>query len=1337
MLPFIIGTVVATTSYLLLVKRKSCLENTKWYLSYILFRWLNKKRPLFNFDANSTDFAQLGVIPLPIATLRENPRNLSSHKHAIDSIRITGYNKKGDVLCVEVTRRCNRVAEVSVYLRLSTGEEYQLPFQPDTAVFNTDGKSFSAAGLTLEVLEPLRRWRVCFNGYLRKTFPETAAGVDNVVLAKLNLIWIPLLNYVSYPEDYDPELLANYFSTQNICSSRKFYNSLWSQSHEQFGQLKGFVCINGATESQINLRGLKTRLFGIDILENVQQRFSIEGVLHTGSAFHVFLEHVKDGPPRFLSGYVIPSCNMTVHHISQYQIDLDNICNDNFDPNTLTIKFTAGHTKYQLQVDVRKYKCHVYQGTDRQLSTNIYPCDFILNDKHGDGILRFSRSHQHHDHSPTIKADSLTFLQHSDKKETDKLVVSYDEEDCRSKYLVGGKGSSLSLMSNLKQSLATKFTVPRFVCITKKSFEHHLDQKKQLKELVEKFQHIALLPETSNKYEVDCISFPGQPKQLSELCDKMVELIQASEVGNEFKQNLIQKLRDVFGADYEQKYFAIRSSAIGEDGEELSAAGQNDTYLGIRGLEQICTSVVHCWASQFGFRSVEYQRQNGQLLNKGMAVVVQEMVPAEVAGVLFSRDPVTGSPDRITIASNYGLGETIVNAEADADNIVLKRSWDEKLSLLRVTIGSKKVQVNMTDGGGTDKIETSDPSKCSLSEELALKLGEIALYLEKCFGSARDIEWAIKQEEIYLLQSRPVTNENPVIDYEIIHEFDAGMRTDFDVYSTANLGEVCPGACTPLSITSFFRSQGPYLNKQFMWKVDYYKFDPTPNDQPFFTINGNAFMNCITQKSWSLSEKKSETTKALEVGISGHVKDDDDINKLALERYAIRPGFRHNKKILLMTLKGFIFGRWLIPAEVDRDSTLDFILKKIDDPVRCLNFVAHSLSNSDLETSAHFTVSVASSLWNILVLNTLSTGSGEFTTEQYTDFANLVGSANEVESGNVPTSLEELAMSISKYFNAKEFATLPVDSALKLLQESTAEPGIKYKEFIRRHGHRGVKEFDFSSETWGMNPKQVITALQVMLKNGILQIKPKPKVDDVMSRLQSPLTPFKKFMLRLIMKGCRNGVYLREKAKSIIVKKYHVARLGYRRVGQIMTEQAYFTDPNLVFFFTHGELLDLINTRSPKLIRRAKHRQRMHKIMDGYKYPPTTFGEPVPLNLTESHVPAVESGIKITGFPVSQGIVKGPARVVLSLNEVATIQPGEILICNATDIGWTPYFPLLSGVVTEIGGLLSHGAVVARECCLPCIVAVDNATKLFKSGDFVYLNATEGYIMKIETETDQ
>jgi pyruvate,water dikinase len=186
-----------------------------------------------------------------------------------------------------------------------------------------------------------------------------------------------------------------------------------------------------------------------------------------------------------------------------------------------------------------------------------------------------------------------------------------------------------------------------------------------------------------------------------------------------------------------------------------------------------------------------------------------------------------------------------------------------------------------------------------------------------------------------------------------------------------------------------------------------------------------------------------------------------------------------------------------------------------------------------------------------------------------------------------------------------------------------------------------------------------------------------------------------------------------------------------------MVSEGRLPDEELIFFMTPWEISNLLKTRSPRIVARASKRCRLHDKIAALNVPEIIYG---PLNMDnelENSDDIPLSSTRVQGTPVSQGVVRGTARVVIDLKDAHVIQQGDILITRATDIGWSPYFPMLSGVVTEIGGLISHGAVVAREYGLPCIVSAIGATSVFKSGDQVIVNGTKGTIDKVEVESER
>lgn len=281
---------------------------------------------------------------------------------------------------------------------------------------------------------------------------------------------------------------------------------------------------------------------------------------------------------------------------------------------------------------------------------------------------------------------------------------------------------------------------------------------------------------------------------------------------------------------------------------------------------------------------------------------------------------------------------------------------------------------------------------------------------------------------------------------------------------------------------------------------------------------------------------------------------------------------------------------------------------------------------------------------------------------------------------------------------AEEFVKQSTEDALNVLRNDPGHSGRLFRQFLTRHGHRSVMEFDFLTETWGINPLSLIEALQTMVSNPSSLTGSTTKVDDE-AWIQNVKNnkPNLYRALKFVVSRCRDAVVYREKTKSLLIRSIHCFRLAYRRLGQLMVSDGKIPDAGLVFFFSHSELEQVINSRGATLINKAVRRRKLHPGMDAIVFPEIVMGIPKPIPKEVEPVDAGATGVQVTGTPVFKGSVRAKVRVALNLQEARSIQSGEILVTRSTDIGWSPYFPLLGGVVTELGGLISHGAVVARE----------------------------------------
>ncbi|KFM60870.1 putative phosphoenolpyruvate synthase, partial [Stegodyphus mimosarum] len=201
--------------------------------------------------------------------------------------------------------------------------------------------------------------------------------------------------------------------------------------------------------------------------------------------------------------------------------------------------------------------------------------------------------------------------------------------------------------------------------------------------------------------------------------------------------------------------------------------------------------------------------------------------------------------------------------------------------------------------------------------------------------------------------------------------------------------------------------------------------------------------------------------------------------------------------------------------------------------------------------------------------------------------------------------------------------------------------------------------------------------------------------------------------------------------QALLVKAVDFIRQKYEHLAKMMVAEGRIPDTDLLYFLTMEEIKDLLETRSPRLIARANHRRKLFPELDKYLFPEIMRGFPKPINEDEEEEVEFVSDLVMKGIPVSQGVAKGYARVALTLEEASYLKPGEILITYGTDIGWSPYFPIVAGVVTELGGLISHGAVVSREYGLPCVVGLHGATRQFQTGDYVLIDGTKGLLQRL------
>ncbi|XP_049832053.1 putative phosphoenolpyruvate synthase [Schistocerca gregaria] len=1263
----------------------------KWYAFLCLTR---RKRKILDKFSNNI-FASIEEEAV------ENPQHLP-HEESIDSRSFIGCDVKGNAVWLKIVRKNHRSAELWIHLHLSNGAIYQLPCHPHTLTRSDTSNTWSGGGLKFQICEPFMRWRITFNGLLRQGVQgKLMQNEDSAEHVRFRLLWKACSNPFELPGDISTKMLAEAVAREPWRSGDwlSMLDEL-GDGYEQWGMFFGTVETEEGKLHEIHMQSLNKHHWGLNPAVWQHRRITFNGVTKEGFMFTLTavssiegVTHATFGHVRLPNGKQLPVnwCDLRLPNIAEHPKCI---------PDHYVFRFSAGKKNFTTVVDfIPKGKAVFYSGYPWESQTHIRTYQFLLNDKSGAGTAEFwYRYDGDCPDFPVSLSDHLL----EPEVEGSHMVVTFSDRECQSSAIVGGKGASLALLSS---AACSQFQVPSGFCLTTHAFDYQLHCSPDLKNEINKL----------NDMSSEC-----SPEELKTQCERISGVFEKTSICDEVRQEVLKVLSQF---DVSVRY-AVRSSAVGEDSEDLSAAGQNATFLGLMGESNILLAIQKCWGSLYMYQSVQYRRQNGQPINTNMGVVVQQMIPADVAGVMFTCHPVTGNPKEVLITANYGLGESVVSASADPDTIILTRNGRDKLSLKSSVPGKKKHRIDMndsTDGTVTTEIavETLVNELC-LSPDEAVALGKIGIQLESMFGSARDIEWAIYKGIIYILQARPVTALHSWSDFELLHELDSPVASEEEFFTTANLGEVFPEGTSPLSQSFVI----PLLNNGMKKVMRSYYLDQ------LHLSHHHAFMNVLNVILREPEADISIANKATELAVFGHSILTPQMHRIAKERHGTP-----NITRLYDYIKRVVFNKGELKKALKLQDEFKLKAKHLNtlelyNKIRNDAFVLQEVIKCHSNTSQ---VSVISQIVSMIVLTERSK---DISVDHASDISLFLSQCCDVLSAEIPVALKEIGHDILSTGRGDEFCSLPPPLAVEWLDLNSGKVRQKYNDFLLKHGHRSIQEFDLATETWSMRPLTIIETLQSIVKQGRETSKElnqkTTNAADVIRGLISVKQERTRKILSWLLPWCQKSVAIRETTKACVIKVLHQFRLAFRDLGQLMVKESRLPDAELVFYMTFYELGYLLNTRDPVIVNKAVMRKRHFPKWSKLRFPEIISGLPVPVNENQHDFEHQLSDAEtVQGTPVTQGNACGRACVVPHLNQISQLQPGDILITQCTDIGWTPYFPLLAGVVTEIGGLISHGAVIAREYGLPCIVGVQNATKLFKTGDIVLLAATSGTLRKV------
>jgi rifampicin phosphotransferase len=892
---------------------------------------------------------------------------------------------------------------------------------------------------------------------------------------------------------------------------------------------------------------------------------------------------------------------------------------------------------------------------------------------------------------------------------------------------LGGKGY------NLINLLNGGFNVPDGFLITTEAFQQFLNTKEKEENVTEFIKNNLLKLHNDDGTWITEIS---KVQEISDIISKkMMEIALPEDLEKEILENAS-----------EESFYAVRSSGIAEDTKEFSFAGQYDTFLNVNHKELI-QSIKNCWSSLFTVRGIIYRATHGfmeisQLESfSGMCVVVQKMVFSEKSGVVFTSNPINNSRSIVYINACFGLGEALVSGKTNADSYTFSKKTNK---ILEKIIGEKKLSiVHLKEGGTIEKeIEEKLQKEPALKDKEIEELSKTSIKIQEFYkGVDQDIEFGIENDKIYILQSRAITSlfpyPIPIVQslkdsIENMTEIPKVHDQYYQIYFSLNSAQMFEQPYRPLG-WSIFRSFIPKLSEVLMWAGGRVYMDVAPflNKDRMYKIKDLIPPDVAHNISKLLDDERFNTQTV-------------PISLLSLLPFA----FNYTGLGISMGWTYLSGGASGLIDKFEKEGHL--MIEK---------FLAANYEGSDLVEEFLFakdlTISIVQDIMiyaKITFAPMINIGSVPYQEDlNYT--TGVKNSSTEMglrvgDLSDTAKSSQSIIKKIDKIVNDK----LTSKKVLDLFDEND-ENEKKFKgeiiKFLEDYGHRGQGEIDMTNERWDENPWFIFSNIQMNLKNEIGSHRKKfeesikrgekeierilKKVEEESHKSTWDTLTFGKYSsnevakVQEVIRVYRKMLSLREDPKDFLIRGFYKIKKMMQKISSKVPK--FFKNEDDIFFLFLNEVEDLLKNPDDfkvedvtMLIEKRKQEYETNKKLDA----------PV-LILSDGEIPHFpeEFDLKsneMKGQGVSSGKITGIARVLSKPDE--KIETGEILVTSHTDPGWTPLFLQISGLVTEVGGVLTHGSVVAREMGIPAIVGLKNATKIIKTGDKIEIDGKTG-ILKI------
>ncbi|MEH7125461.1 phosphoenolpyruvate synthase [Bacillus sp. JJ1773] len=865
------------------------------------------------------------------------------------------------------------------------------------------------------------------------------------------------------------------------------------------------------------------------------------------------------------------------------------------------------------------------------------------------------------------------------------LVLSFQEIEKTQLFLVGGKGLKLGELSKIHG-----IQVPEGFCVTTEAYQKALGQNKAF--------HVLLDQLTMLKVD--------DQDQIGEISRKIRQIIMEVEIPSDVVKAVAYYLSE-FGDEHA---YAVRSSATAEDLPHASFAGQQDTYLNVIGKVAILQHISKCWASLFSDRAVIYRMQNGfDHSQVYLSVIVQRMVFPQASGILFTADPITSNRKLLSIDASFGLGEALVSGLVSADFYKVQEG-----EIVDKRIATKKLAIYGLKEGGTEtqQIDPDQQKSQTLTEQQILQLAHIGRQIEAHFGCPQDIEWCLVDDTFYIVQSRPITTLYPIPE---------ANDEENHVYVSVGHQQMMTDPLKPLGMSLFqLTSFGPRFKAGGRLFVDVTHMLASPDSRKMLLdamgqhdpLIKDALITIIERGDFIKSlpnDKQEQSSGKSNKGVSSADSQAQIENDPTIVSDLIKSSQTSIEEL-----------KQNIQRKAGSD-LFDFILEDIQQLKKIL---------FDPQSSAVFMAAINAASW---INEKMNKWLGE---------KNVADTLSQSVPNNITSemglALLDVADVIRPYPEVINYLQHVKDD--NFLDELVKFDGGQETQdaiyaYLSKYGMRCAGEIDITRTRWIEKPITLVPMILNNIKNFELNASNRifehgrqealKKEQELLDRLkQLPDGEQKSKETKRMIDLIRNFIGYREYPKYGMVNRYFVYKQALLKEAEQLAQANVIHEKEDIYYLTFEELREVVRTNKLdyQIIGNRKDEYKFYEKLT----PPrviTSDGEIIVGEYKRENLPAEA----IVGLPVSSGVIEGRARVILNM-EHADLEDGDILVTTFTDPSWTPLFVSIKGLVTEVGGLMTHGAVIAREYGLPAVVGVENATKIIKDGQRIRVHGTEGYI---------